>query len=93
VFQVTRKIIRRFISPDGTEKEEITLQGTPQEPLTIEDGDGYSKVIKRVILKSDTEQSEVRPPNSPSLPEQGRANSSKKLKRFCVHLGFASPCT
>lgn len=44
------------------EKEEITMQGTPQEPVSIEDGDSYSKVIKRVVLKSDTQQSEVRPP-------------------------------
>lgn len=62
VFQVTRKIIRRYVSPDGMEKEEITMQGTPQEPVSIEDGDSYSKVIKRVVLKSDTQQSEVRPP-------------------------------
>lgn len=49
------------MSPDGTEKEEVTVQGLPQEPVHIEDGDGYSRVIKRVVLKSDTEQSEVRP--------------------------------
>nr|XP_020019935.1 ankyrin-2 isoform X1 [Castor canadensis] len=92
VKKVTRKIIRRFISPDGTEKEEITLQGTPQEPLTIEDGDGYSKVIKRVILKSDTEQSEVTL-SEPSIlsstsqfqaePVEGR-RVSKVVKRTMV---------
>ncbi|XP_057649906.1 ankyrin-2 isoform X37 [Chionomys nivalis] len=59
VKKVTRKIIRRYISSDGVEKEEITMQGTPQEPVTIEDGDSYSKVIKRVVLKSDTQQSEM----------------------------------
>uniref|UniRef100_A0A2K5MCM6 Ankyrin 2 n=1 Tax=Cercocebus atys TaxID=9531 RepID=A0A2K5MCM6_CERAT len=58
VKKVTRKIIRRYISSEGTEKEEITVQGMPQEPVNIEEGDGYSKVIKRVVLKSDTEQSE-----------------------------------
>ncbi|XP_048669763.1 ankyrin-2 isoform X50 [Marmota marmota marmota] len=58
VKKVTRKIIRRYVSSDGTEKEEITMQGMPQEPVTIEEGDGYSKVIKRVVLKSDIEQSE-----------------------------------
>ncbi|XP_043294095.1 ankyrin-2 isoform X43 [Cervus elaphus] len=58
VKKVTRKIIRRFISSDGTEKEEITMQGTPQDSINIEEGDGYSKVIKRIVLKSDTEQSE-----------------------------------
>uniref|UniRef100_A0A2K6TYM0 Ankyrin 2 n=1 Tax=Saimiri boliviensis boliviensis TaxID=39432 RepID=A0A2K6TYM0_SAIBB len=58
VKKVTRKIIRRYISSEGTEKEEITVQGMPQETVNIEEGDGYSKVIKRVVLKSDTEQSE-----------------------------------
>ncbi|KAJ1061312.1 hypothetical protein K5549_014052 [Capra hircus] len=59
VKKVTRKIIRRFISSDGTEKEEITMQGTPQDSVSVEEGDGYSKVIKRIVLKSDTEQSEA----------------------------------
>uniref|UniRef100_A0A8D2EIP7 Ankyrin 2 n=1 Tax=Theropithecus gelada TaxID=9565 RepID=A0A8D2EIP7_THEGE len=58
VKKVTRKIIRRYVSSEGTEKEEIMVQGMPQEPVNIEEGDGYSKVIKRVVLKSDTEQSE-----------------------------------
>uniref|UniRef100_A0A2K6MUV4 Ankyrin 2 n=1 Tax=Rhinopithecus bieti TaxID=61621 RepID=A0A2K6MUV4_RHIBE len=56
VKKVTRKIIRRYVSSEGTEKEEIMVQGMPQEPVNIEEGDGYSKVIKRVVLKSDIEQ-------------------------------------
>uniref|UniRef100_A0A8C0BQI5 Ankyrin 2 n=1 Tax=Buteo japonicus TaxID=224669 RepID=A0A8C0BQI5_9AVES len=56
VKKVTRKIIRRYVSPDGTEKEEVLMQGTPQKPVTVEEGDGYSKVVKRVVLKSDSEQ-------------------------------------
>lgn len=36
------------------------MQGAPQKPVTVEEGDGYSKVVKRVVLKSDSEQSEVR---------------------------------
>lgn len=43
------------------------MQGMPQEPVTIEEEDGYSKVIKRVVLKSDIEQSEVRPHHSSTL--------------------------
>ncbi|NXY73975.1 ANK2 protein, partial [Glareola pratincola] len=58
VKKVTRKIIRRYVSPDGTEKEEVLMQGMPQNPVTVEEGDGYSKVVKRVVLKSDSEQSE-----------------------------------
>ncbi|MGH0120721.1 UNVERIFIED_CONTAM: hypothetical protein FKN15_031650 [Acipenser sinensis] len=59
VKKVTRKIIRRYISPDGTEKEEVIMQGPQQDSLCIEEGDGYSKVVKRTVLKSDSDQTEV----------------------------------
>lgn len=93
VKKVTRKIIRRFVSPDGTEKEEVSMQGTPQDPVHIEDGDSYSKVIKRVVLKSDTQQSEVtlcEPNLVPSTshfqaePVEGR-RVSKVVKTTLVH--------
>ncbi|NXR06183.1 ANK2 protein, partial [Semnornis frantzii] len=58
VKKVTRKIIRRYVSPDGREKEEVLMQGAPQSPVTVEEGDGYSKVVKRVVLKSGSEQTE-----------------------------------
>ncbi|XP_036776724.2 ankyrin-2 isoform X22 [Manis pentadactyla] len=93
VKKVTRKIIRRYISSDGTEKEEITLQGTAQEPVAIEEGDSYSRVVKRVVLKSDTEQSEVTL-SEPSIlsstsqfqaePVEGR-RVSKVVKTTMVH--------
>ncbi|CAH6789082.1 Ank2 [Phodopus roborovskii] len=93
VKKVTRKIIRRYVSSDGTEKEEITMQGTPQDPVNIEDGDSYSKVIKRVVLKSDTQQSEVTL-SEPSIlsstsqfqaePVEGR-RVSKVVKTTVVH--------
>ncbi|MGH0148557.1 UNVERIFIED_CONTAM: hypothetical protein FKN15_012905 [Acipenser sinensis] len=59
VKKVTRKIIRRYISPDGTEKEEVIMHGPQQDPICIEEGDGYSKVVKRTVLKSDSDQTEV----------------------------------
>ncbi|XP_036046197.1 ankyrin-2 isoform X25 [Onychomys torridus] len=93
VKKVTRKIIRRYVSSDGMEKEEITMQGMPQEPVNIEDGDSYSKVIKRVVLKSDTQQSEVTL-SEPSIlsstsqfqaePVEGR-RVSKVVKTTMVH--------
>ncbi|NXN10600.1 ANK2 protein, partial [Indicator maculatus] len=58
VKKITRKIIRRYVSPDGTENEEVLMQGAPQTPVTVEEGDGYSKVVKRVVLKSGSEQTE-----------------------------------
>ncbi|XP_055567650.1 ankyrin-2 isoform X26 [Falco cherrug] len=108
VKKVTRKIIRRYVSPDGTEKEEVVMQGTPQKPVTVEEGDGYSKVVKRVVLKSDSEQSEVTlsepavlpsASNFQSEPVEGR-KVSKVIKTTVVqgermekHLGDASLAT
>ncbi|XP_048160010.1 ankyrin-2-like isoform X50 [Corvus hawaiiensis] len=74
VKKVTRKIIRRFVAPDGTEKEEVVMQGTPQAPVTVEEGDGYSKVVKRVVLKSDSEHSEV------TLSEPAVLSSASKFQ-------------
>ncbi|KAG6932540.1 ankyrin 2 [Chelydra serpentina] len=108
VKKVTRKIIRRYISPDGTEKEEVLMHGAPQEPVMVEEGDGYSKVVKRVVLKSDIEQSEVTV-SEPSVltgasefqaePVEGR-KVSKVVKTTMVqgermekHLGDASLAT
>ncbi|XP_074084777.1 ankyrin-2 isoform X43 [Macrotis lagotis] len=89
VKKVTRKVIRRYLSPEGIEKEEVTMCGTLQEPVNIEEGDGYSKVIKRVVLKSDSEQSEVtfsEPSASQfqSEPVEGR-KVSKVVKTTVVH--------
>ncbi|XP_035887629.1 ankyrin-2 isoform X22 [Phyllostomus discolor] len=93
VRKVTRKVIRRYVSPDGIEREEVTVQGRPQEPISVEDGDGFSKVIKRVVLRSDTEQSEVTlaEPSAPgessrfqAEPVDGR-RVSKVVKTTVVH--------
>ncbi|XP_075357341.1 ankyrin-2 isoform X9 [Mycteria americana] len=108
VKKVTRKIIRRYVSPDGTEKEEVLMQGTPQKPVTVEEGDGYSKVVKRVVLKSDSEQSEVTLSEPAVLPSASKFQSepvegrkvSKVIKTTVVqgertekHLGDASLAT
>ncbi|XP_074679597.1 ankyrin-2 isoform X37 [Strix aluco] len=75
VKKVTRKIIRRYVSPDGTEKEEVLMQGPPQKPVTVEEGDGYSKVVKRVVLKSGGEQSEVTLSEPAALPSASKFQS------------------
>ncbi|XP_057879858.1 ankyrin-2 isoform X16 [Melospiza georgiana] len=74
VKKVTRKIIRRYVAPDGMEKEEVLMQGTPQVPVPVEEGDGYSKVVKRVVLKSDSEHSEV------TLSEPAILSSASKFQ-------------
>uniref|UniRef100_A0A8C5X668 Ankyrin-2 n=1 Tax=Malurus cyaneus samueli TaxID=2593467 RepID=A0A8C5X668_9PASS len=74
VKKVTRKIIRRYVAADGTEKEEVVMQGTPQAPVTVQEGDAYSKVVKRVVLKSGSEHSEV------SLSEPAVLSSASKFQ-------------
>ncbi|XP_032915391.1 ankyrin-2 isoform X11 [Catharus ustulatus] len=74
VKKVTRKIIRRYVAPDGVEKEEVLMQGTPQAPVSVQEGDGYSKVVKRVVLKSDSEHSEV------TLSEPAVLSSASKFQ-------------
>ncbi|XP_059699621.1 ankyrin-2 isoform X7 [Haemorhous mexicanus] len=74
VKKVTRKIIRRCVAPDGMEKEEVLMQGAPQAPVTVQEGDGYSKVVKRVVLRSDSEHSEV------TLSEPAILSSASKFQ-------------
>ncbi|XP_066429968.1 ankyrin-2 isoform X17 [Eleutherodactylus coqui] len=91
VKKVTRKIIRRFVLPDGTEREEVMAQGGSQEPVTIEDGDSVSKVVKRTVLKSGSEQSEISFSEPRVIPSEFEAESvegrkvSKVVKTTMVH--------
>uniref|UniRef100_UPI0037E96719 serine-rich adhesin for platelets isoform X1 n=2 Tax=Semicossyphus pulcher TaxID=241346 RepID=UPI0037E96719 len=59
VKKVTRKIIRKCISADGVEREEVSLEGAPQGSISMAEGDGYSKVVKRTVLKSEGDHTEV----------------------------------
>ncbi|XP_029355352.1 uncharacterized protein LOC115041744 isoform X3 [Echeneis naucrates] len=59
VKRVTRKIVRKCISADGVEQEEVSLEGAPQESISTAVGDGYSKVVKRTVLKSEGDHAEV----------------------------------
>ncbi|XP_037111730.1 ankyrin-2 isoform X6 [Syngnathus acus] len=56
---VTRKIIRKCVSSDGVEREEVSIEGSPQRSISVTEGDGYSKVVKRTILKSEGDHTEV----------------------------------
>lgn len=57
--QITRKVIRKYVSPDGTETQEVTIEGSQQEMVQIEEGDAISRVIKRTVLHSEGDQKEV----------------------------------
>ncbi|KAM7419163.1 hypothetical protein PAMA_016337 [Pampus argenteus] len=59
VKKVTRKIIRKCISVDGAECKDVSLDGAPQGSINIAEGDGYSKVVKRTVVKSEGDNTEV----------------------------------
>ncbi|CAJ1052175.1 ankyrin-2 isoform X3 [Xyrichtys novacula] len=60
VKKVTRKIIRKCVSADGVERTEVSgEEGAPEGPISITERDGYSKVVKRTVLKSEGDHTEV----------------------------------
>ncbi|XP_051745042.1 ankyrin-2 isoform X3 [Ctenopharyngodon idella] len=59
VKKVTRKVIRRCVSSDGVETEQVRVEGSAQQPVKAAPGDGYSKVMKRTVLKSEGHETEV----------------------------------
>lgn len=42
------------------ETQEVTIEGSRQESIQIEEGDAVSKVVKRTVLHSEGDQKEVR---------------------------------
>ncbi|XP_062334483.1 ankyrin-2-like isoform X2 [Osmerus eperlanus] len=59
VKKVTRKIIRKCVSADGMEQEEVTVEGSPQGSVSVAEGDSYSRVVKRTVLRSEGDHTEV----------------------------------
>ncbi|XP_055794904.1 ankyrin-2-like isoform X2 [Salvelinus fontinalis] len=59
VKKITRKVIRKYFSPDGVEREEVTVQGSQQEKVSVEEGDAFSKVVKRTVVRSEGDQTEL----------------------------------
>ncbi|XP_029615703.1 ankyrin-2 [Salmo trutta] len=59
VKKITRKVIRKYFSPDGVEREEVTVQGSQQEIVSVEEGDAFSKVVKRTVVRSEGDQTEL----------------------------------
>ncbi|XP_071020688.1 mucin-16-like isoform X2 [Oncorhynchus clarkii lewisi] len=59
VKKITRKVIRKYFSPDGVEREEVTVEGSRQEMVSVEEGDGFSKVVKRTVVRSEGDQTEL----------------------------------
>ncbi|KAL1023939.1 hypothetical protein UPYG_G00049290, partial [Umbra pygmaea] len=60
VRKVTRKVIRRVVSPEGVQREQVEYEGgTPPGDVEVEKGDGYSRVVKRTVVRSHEDHSEV----------------------------------
>ncbi|XP_073691844.1 uncharacterized protein [Garra rufa] len=59
VKKITRKVIRKYVSADGVEREEVMLEGPQQEAVTVDEADGFSKVVKRTVVRSGGEQTEM----------------------------------
>ncbi len=57
--QITRKVIHKYVSADGMETQEVTIEGSHQETVQIEEGDTVSRVVKRTVLHSEGDQKEV----------------------------------
>lgn len=47
------------MSADGTQTQEVSMEGSQQEPVPIQEGDTVSRVIKRTVLRSEGDQKEV----------------------------------
>ncbi|XP_042368568.1 ankyrin-2b isoform X1 [Plectropomus leopardus] len=59
VKKITRKVIRKYVSADGMETQEVTVEGSHQESVQIEEGDSVSRVVKRTVLHSEGDQKEL----------------------------------
>ncbi|CAN9509792.1 unnamed protein product [Ophioblennius macclurei] len=59
VKKITRKVIRKYVSPDGMESQEVTIEGSHQETVQIEESDNVSRVVKRTVLRSGGDQKEL----------------------------------
>uniref|UniRef100_A0A3P9QCL2 Ankyrin 1, erythrocytic a n=1 Tax=Poecilia reticulata TaxID=8081 RepID=A0A3P9QCL2_POERE len=58
---VVKKVIRKCTSPDGSETQEVSIEGSHQEMVKIEERDAVSRVAKRTVLHSKGDQKEVGP--------------------------------
>uniref|UniRef100_A0A8C5AAS6 Ankyrin 2 n=1 Tax=Gadus morhua TaxID=8049 RepID=A0A8C5AAS6_GADMO len=59
VKKTTRKVIRKFLSADGVERQEVQVEGAEQEAVRVEEGDVFSRVVKRTVVRSQGDQHEV----------------------------------
>ncbi|XP_072544066.1 ankyrin-2b isoform X14 [Salminus brasiliensis] len=78
VKKITRKIIRKYVSADGVEREEVMVEGAQQEAITVDEADSFSKVVKRTVVRSGGDQTEVT--FSEPLPFGGATSSEFEVE-------------
>ncbi|KAM4603376.1 ankyrin-2 [Polymixia lowei] len=76
---VTRKIIRKCVSADGVAHEDVSVEGAPQGSISVAEGDAYSKVVKRTVLKSEGDHTEVT--FSEGFSASGEESGDRKVTR------------
>lgn len=47
------------MSADGSQTQEVSVEGSQQESLAIQEGDTVSRVTKRTVLRSQGDRTEV----------------------------------
>ncbi|XP_049328057.1 ankyrin-2 isoform X3 [Astyanax mexicanus] len=57
--KVSRRVIHRCVSADGVEREEVRVEGQPAGAVKVGPTDSCSKVVKRTVVKSEGDQTEV----------------------------------
>ncbi|KAK7929419.1 hypothetical protein WMY93_005814 [Mugilogobius chulae] len=78
VKKVTRKVIRKCASSsDGAELEQISSEADSQVHIRPSKGDDHSKLIKRSIVKSEGDQSEVIFTEREALLKQDQAEGGR----------------
>ncbi|KAM8900535.1 LOW QUALITY PROTEIN: ankyrin-2b [Spinachia spinachia] len=59
VKKITRKRIRKYVSAEGMDTQEVTIGGTHQETVQIEEEDAVSSVLKRTVLHREGDQNKL----------------------------------
>ncbi|XP_055080938.1 ankyrin-3 [Periophthalmus magnuspinnatus] len=78
VKKVTRTVIRKCVSSsDGAELEHVPSEAGAQASIRSPKGEGYSKVIKRTVVKSEGDQSEVTFTEFEGLSKQDQAEGGR----------------
>lgn len=77
VKKVTRRVIRKCTSSDDAMLDQDSSEAGAHSRVKASQGDGYSKVVKRTVVKSEGDQSEVTFTECESLLKQDKAEDGR----------------